>query len=99
MLSLVDKSEAQVVSIVGGGRCASEASLALRWRDTRQATRLLESQEGGGLGETSPKRVRAVARSRGDNVVLSSLPPCVRAANAEKGLELLAGFFLGGDGT
>lgn len=47
-------------------RFASGASPAPRWRDARQTTRFLKFQNGGGLGETSPKRVWAAARSRSD---------------------------------
>jgi hypothetical protein len=35
-------------------------------RDTRRTTRHLESRKGGDSGDTSPERLRAVARSRSD---------------------------------
>ena len=35
-------------------------------QDTGRTTRHLEFKKGGGLGDTSPERVRAVARSHSD---------------------------------
>jgi hypothetical protein len=40
-------------------------------RDTRRTTRHLESEKGGGSGDTSLERVRAAARSRSEQTANS----------------------------
>ena len=44
----------------------SETCFQNRPRPNRRDTRHLEPRKGGGSGDTSPERVRAVARSRSD---------------------------------
>jgi len=65
------------MTLVVKSRFASEASLALRWRDTRQITCFFVSQKGGGLGvptvvsETRLRRGRVEGRqpfSRSDHL-------------------------------